>query len=643
MDSMVQLGNMRLTGKKLKAIFAIIALCGLAVCLVMGVSDPVSGQDGFPRIFPEQRTLEIRSPDSLPQYDIYSEDYRNRAPETVRKATRNRIGTGNQVSVESRYMSLDDAIRIALENSEVVRVLGGLTAASSGRTIYDAAVTNTTIDINRSVFDPTTFFNNSYTRNENPTGVITSIPLGTSTITGARADGYNLSMGINKQSVYGTTGSVTMNSVRNMFRPGVFALNPQVTSTLEVELSQPLLRGADPDANYAPIMIARINTERSFFQYKNAVQNLVSGVIEAYWQLVFARLDVWVRDQQLKRGQFDKDRITKRVERELDNEAVLAQTEVAFLNFKSNYISAKATLLQREAALRNILGLPPEDGTEIVPTALLGTQEYQALWTDLLNLAETNRPDIIELKLVLEADEQLMTQNQNQSLPSLDAVALYRWNGLSGNMPNRADIASRFGQFTDWTLGVNFSVPLGLRQARANVRQSQLLIARDKANLKQGLHAVVHELATTLRTMDQNYELYTVFEKAATAAEFNLERQVKDFERGRSIYLNVLQALTDWGNAKSNEASTLAQYNISLAQLERATGTILESHGIRFVEERFGAIGPLGSWSDPLFYPYSNPSTPNESAYKDSGMPSENQFDLKEFEFNGEQSNRNNR
>ena len=43
----------------------------------------------------------------------------------------------------------------------------------------------------------------------------------------------------------------------------------------------------------APIVLARIDTERSYFQFKDAMQELVRGTIEAYWNLVFARLDVW--------------------------------------------------------------------------------------------------------------------------------------------------------------------------------------------------------------------------------------------------------------------------------------------------------------------------------------------------------------
>jgi hypothetical protein len=48
-------------------------------------------------------------------------------------------------------------------------------------------------------------------------------------------------------------------------------------------------------------------------------------------------------------------------------------------------------------------------------------------------------------------------------LPRADAVALYRWNGLEGRMPNGEEIGTNGDAFTDWTLGVNFSVPLYLR------------------------------------------------------------------------------------------------------------------------------------------------------------------------------------
>src|SRR5262249_41130512 len=147
-------------------------------------------------------------------------------------------------------------------------------------------------------------------------------------------------------------------------------------------------------------------------------------------------------------------------------------------------------------------------------------------WEPLLRLAEQRRPDIIELKLVEEADQERLVQAQNQALPRLDAMALYRWNGLSGTAPNGEHLEASVGQFRDWSLGVNFSVPLGLRQGRAQVRQQALLIARDRANVEQGVHAAVHELAMSVRDLDSAYEQYLAFRETRAAALENLKVQI---------------------------------------------------------------------------------------------------------------------
>src|SRR5262249_46813646 len=206
---------------------------------------------------------------------------------------------------------------------------------------------------------------------------------------------------------------------------------------------------------------------------------------------------------------------------------------------------------------------------------------YKPEWDSLLQFAERHRPDLIELKLVLEADDQRRIQAVNTALPRLDANALYRWNGLSGRLPPFGErLSTDPGQFTDWSVGVTFSVPLGLREGRARIREQDLIILRDRANLDQGLHAASHDLAGTVRGLDSSFEQCLAYRETRAAALTNLLVQIEEQKTGRGIYLSVLQALTDWGNAITSEARTLIGYNILLANLERQTGTILETHGL---------------------------------------------------------------
>ena len=243
-------------------------------------------------------------------------------------------------------------------------------------------------------------------------------------------------------------------------------------------------------------------------------------------------------------------------------------------------------------------------------------------WEQILSLAEENRPDVIELKLILEADQQLLYQARNSALPRTDAVALYRWNGLEGEMPIGTNLSSAPGQFTDWTLAVNFSVPLGLRQSRAGLATPRVGHVARPGQSRPGLAqrgpstgADAAQSGAVLRTILGQHRT------ASDAAETNLNLQLSEYRGGRQNFLVVLLAITDWGNAVSAQAQTLLQYNTELANLERRTGTILETHGVRFYEERFGAISPLGRLLHGAFYPQSLPPTMNFDRYPGGTEP----------------------
>lgn len=558
----------------------------------------------------EQRHFDIRDTAQLPHTPL---------PEGPTPAT----VSDPAPAVTPTEFSLDEAIRIALTNSAVIRTLAGVTAVPSGQTVYDPAISNTAIDEARAVFDPIITARNTVSRSEQPQAIFDPDDPTGARITGSRIDNYELGLGISKRTVTGGNLSLDLTSETSRFHPGPAPLNPQERSSVTLSYTQPLLQGANVAANVAPIIIARINTERSYFQLKDSVQELVRGVIEAYWAVVFARTDVWARRQQVEQSQANFERAEARKRQGLGTAAEVAQTRVSLYNFKAALIGAEANLLQREAALRSILGLAPAEPERLVPTTAPTTVRLEPKWDEIVRLAEERRPDLIELKLILEADQQLLLRNQNQALPRVDTTLLYRWNGLEGTTPSGTLLASRAGQFTDWTLGVNFSVPLGLRQERAALRRTELILARDQANLGQGLLTTLHALATSLRNLAQFHAQYRAYQEMRAAARINLEQQVAEFRIGRGIFLNVLQAITDWGNAVSAEAQALSQYNIELASLERQTGTILETHGIQFFEERYGSIGPLGRLAKPRCYPAAAVPGPNAPRYPASAAPAD--------------------
>src|SRR6185369_13634292 len=104
------------------------ALLGFAMTLF------VTGCTHYPGLIPlvafEQRHLDIREPEQIPH---------NPAPEFPPPETVSaRIPPG-----PAKELTLDEAIRIALANAKVIRTLAGVDVVSTGKTIYDPAVSNT--------------------------------------------------------------------------------------------------------------------------------------------------------------------------------------------------------------------------------------------------------------------------------------------------------------------------------------------------------------------------------------------------------------------------------------------------------------------------------------------------------------------
>jgi outer membrane protein TolC len=580
-------------------------IAGSAIAILAWLAvGSAGGQEARRLILPEQRHFDIRDPTQLS---------RARIPEMPPPAT---VAVAPAEPAVWR-LSLDEAIRIALENADVVRVVAGTTAVASGETIYSPAITNTTIDQSRAAFDPTLQSSNTFYRTEQPYGTLFSAgPPPRYGITATPVEGLRSTTTVSKQLISGGTVGVSTGADYARSESNDLALNPTTASNVTLSVDQPLLKGAGGQANLAPILIARINTERSFFQFKDSVQDLVLGVIQTYWNLSYAQTEAWARRQQVEQGAEALERAEARLQAGLGDEGDVAQARVSYENFQATLVAAEAGVLNQEALMRNLLGRPPSEPERITLTSAPSTERLKTDWLELLRLAGEYRPDVVELKLVLEADQQALLLSRNQALPKLNLGALYRWNGLEGTTPDGERLAAGGGHFADWEAGVNFSVPLGLRQERAAVRERELLCMRDRANMDQVLHSAAHVLAASYRNLDQYYEQYVRYRRMREAGQTNVERQMADYIAGRrTLYLNVLLAITDWGNAVNSEYQALVQYNTELARLERQTGTILETHGVRFMEERYGSIGPLGRFCSDRCYPRAMSPGPNaESA-----------------------------
>src|SRR5204863_525809 len=117
------------------------------------------------------------------------------------------------------------------------------------------------------------------------------------------------------------------------------ALTPQSTAHPSPTYTPPLLQGAGLRANLAPVVLARINTELSFFQLKDATQQNVRDVIAGYWNLVSARAAAWARRRQVEQATFAFEQADARFPK-LGNYGDRSQAKTSLAQFRAQLIAA---------------------------------------------------------------------------------------------------------------------------------------------------------------------------------------------------------------------------------------------------------------------------------------------------------------
>ena len=540
------------------------------------------------------------------------------------------------------HMTLQEAIRIGLDNSEVVRVIslgaqgipvGGFeptplnTGAGAGvssslgagtlSSVYDPAIQETQIATALAVFDAN--FTTSILWGHNSSPVNNSLSAGVVN-TGARyplvfnQDNATFQSTLQKRAATGAVlqlqhnvAYLYSNSPANVF-PSAYTVNTQLSIT------QPLLGGtaANPsglEANRANIVIARLNADASVWNFKAAVMAHVRSVEQQYWALSQQQISLWSRETAVRLG----EEILRRERAELEvgraTTADVAEAEQQLENFRLNLVTATSDVVTTERQLRNILGLPPADNRRIVPDTAPTEARLEPDWETSVAQMLAFQPDIVQQQLLVRLTELQLLLARNQLLPQLNLNALYQFNGLGSKLDGAEAVSSGAGlnvinpitslqnrnaglntqpqnvkDFNQWQVGLTFSMPIGFRAPLANTRQAQYQLLRQRAFLQQIVHQTTHSLSRFFIEVDANYKLFRTAQRLRSAAQLRLEAQRAFYEEGRITIDRLLDAVSQYANAIAQEAQYKTSYNTSIAALEEAKGTLLSYDNIAVAE-----------------------------------------------------------
>lgn len=486
-------------------------------------------------------------------------------------------------------LSLREAVYIALRNSQIIRTLEGDQVTSTLVTNYDPAIQQAAHQAALAAFDANLNLSYNVNKFHQPPAAFfgPGIPANT------RRDDRTLNASLVKPWATGGTTSIGYNPTTGfLYLPdgttGQF--NPRFSSNVELFARQPMLRGAGIDVNRAPIRIAQLQADQSIWDVKQATLALVRSVEEAYWSLQAARTALQVVEDILP---FIDDvvRIQEiRLEEERTIRAEVAKARTQQASFRQSQIEARSNVINQELHLRNLIGLSPNDGLTIIAKDQPSRAPLQIDPVETVRTAANNRPDVMRQRLGIRIREMGLVVAENGLKPQLDLQALYRTNGLSDNLGDALAMTAK-NEYTDWSAGATFSVPLGRRAARANLHGAELELRREQMVLRQQLHAMAHRLSDLLRQIESIRNQYD-------QAQIRVEETDEWLQGAQSRYEDpppsgdgqdwLLLALNDYllamhskADSTSEMAQLLARYNTLLASLQEAQGTLLANYDIR--------------------------------------------------------------
>jgi outer membrane protein TolC len=544
--------------------------------------------------------------------------------------------TVNNPRREKRYLSLREAIAIALENGTVGvqnpltpgtanDILAGFTAgvvpnADGIRVLaLDPAIQANDIEISLSKFDTAWNTSLTWSRTETPLGTspLVFLPPGVPTISKFVADSVSFSTGLAKPLPTGGVAGITFDVTGQRNVPAS-QVNPAIQPNIQFSFEQPLLQGFGEEINQilatvptstlmpgalSPlaaaaqvegILLTRIRFDQQRAEFERNVNYMLLNVETAYWNLYNAYFQLYSREEGM-RYTYEYWRLTKLL---YDNGRVpiqtLEQIRLQYEQFRSQRLTALGQVLESERQLRGLLGLRSDDGLQIVPTDTPTLTPVIPDWQTALSETLARRPELILARQDLKTQELNLIRQRNFLLPDLRFIGTDQVHSLGsrldgGDSPNNALHNLVSTPFNNWTLGLQLSVPIGYRAAHAAVREAQLAVRRSWWSLRTDEDKSERFLALAYRQVFEFAQQIEINRAALQAATGQLAGYLDLFRQGRAAAAdaNLILALQNYSTSLGSYYAAIVQYNNILATLEFAKGTIMERDKI-FISE-----GPL--------------------------------------------------
>jgi outer membrane protein TolC len=286
------------------------------------------------------------------------------------------------------------------------------------------------------IYDPQLFFSATTAHRSSPQS--NTITTGT---TALAFDSKIWSMGYQQNFATGTQVSYGWNNTHFASNNRNSVINPGYNPNMQLQISQRLLQGFGLAVNTRNIRVAKNNVRVGDLTFKLQVMTTVAGVVNLYWDLVSFNEDLKVKRKALEVAQKFYEDNKKQVEIGTLAPIEIVRAEARVAQAQQELTNSETSLLQQETILKNALSKtgvasPTVSAARIIPTDRLVMPDSDPVGKleDLTEVAMSSRPDLEQTRINLENNKIAVIGSRNQLLPSLDVQATFQNNALAGQV-----------------------------------------------------------------------------------------------------------------------------------------------------------------------------------------------------------------
>jgi outer membrane protein len=416
---------------------------------------------------------------------------------------------------------------------------------------------------------------------------------------------------------------------------------------LQFQFTQPLFRDFAIDQARRQIKVTKRRLDLTDAQFRAKLIDIILQVQQAYWNLSLAIKNEDVQRKAVSLAETFLNNVKRQVEvgTQAPIEVVFAASSLE--QRRQAVFQAMNQVGIAENALKNLTASGPND--ELWSSAIETVEPFDIKQpvsipvADAIKLAHENRPEIRQASLSKDINKIEVDFFRNQAKPQIDLVATYRTDGLGGTpqVLTRSNCAASIpdpvtgqpvcasiiptvqngalvpvvktepfttttapaftgqfvggygtalgnmfkNQFRTWSVGVQVSLPLRNRTAKAQLGRA--LEADRQLDLQT--RVLMQNIEVEVRNAVQAVEMAKMRIEAAEAgtkyARQQLEGEQKKFEAGLQAVYFVLQRQNELSVALVNELQAKADYNISVANLHRVMSVTLSTNSIDIKQE----------------------------------------------------------